>query len=85
VIVLLGFIGLVELLSFLTIGQAQGKRFVLFHYNIDVHGVGPWLVSFVFLVGGGIWLRREARAFKAVWDGLIEIAHTGNAPPGNEA
>jgi branched-chain amino acid transport system permease protein len=64
-------------LSFLTIGQAQGKRFVLFSYSIDVHGVMPWLISLVFLVGGGIWLRREAHAFRRVWDGLIEIARPG--------
>ena len=78
-IVLLGFIGLVELLSFLTIGQAQGKHFVLFHHEIDVHVATPWLISLVFLVGGGFWLKREARSFKRVWDGLIEIARPGEA------
>jgi branched-chain amino acid transport system permease protein len=78
-IVLLGFVGLVELLSFLTIGQAQGKHFVLFHHEIDVHVVTPWVVSVVFLVGGGVWLKREARSFKRVWDGLIEIARPGEA------
>jgi branched-chain amino acid transport system permease protein len=77
IIVLLGFIGLVELLSFLTIGQAQGKHFVLFHHEIDVHVATPWLVSLVFLAGGGFWLRREARLFKRVWDRLIEIARPG--------
>jgi branched-chain amino acid transport system permease protein len=71
-IVLLGFVGMVELLSFLTIGQAQGKRFVLFRYTIDVNGVMPWLISLVFLVGGGIWLRVEAIAFKRVWDSVME-------------
>ena len=33
----LGFVGLVELLSFLTIGAAQGKTLVLFGNTIDVH------------------------------------------------
>ena len=35
-IVLFGFVGLVELLSFLTIGKAQGKRLELFGQPIDI-------------------------------------------------
>ena len=70
VIVLLGFVGMVELLSFLTIGLAQGKRFALFGHAIDMYSATPWLISLVFLVGGGYWLPREARAFKRVWDGV---------------
>jgi branched-chain amino acid transport system permease protein len=74
IIVLLGFVGMVELLSFLTIGLAQGKTFALFGHAIDVHRATPWLVSLVCLAGGGLWLTREARAFKHVWDDLIETA-----------
>jgi branched-chain amino acid transport system permease protein len=74
VIVLLGFVGLVELTSFLTIGLAQGKRFALFGEAIDVHSAIPWVMSLVFLVGGGFWLTAEARRFRRVWDGLIETA-----------
>ncbi len=63
-IVLFGFVGLVELLSFLTIGLAQGKRFALFGHAIDVHSVTPWLASLVCLVVGGFWLVRAVRVFK---------------------
>jgi branched-chain amino acid transport system permease protein len=73
-ILLAGFVGAVELLSFLTIGMAQGKHFVLFRYNIDVMTAAPWLVALACLVGGGYWLLRETRAFKRVWDELMERA-----------
>jgi branched-chain amino acid transport system permease protein len=74
VIMLLGFVGVVELTSFLTIGLAQGKRFELFGRAIDVHSAVPWLISLVFLLGGGAWLAREAIQFKRVWDELMEMA-----------
>jgi branched-chain amino acid transport system permease protein len=77
--VLLGFVGLVELMSFLTIGMAQGKHLALFGQAIDIHGVTPWLFSVVLLLGGGIWLTREAKRFKAVWDHLMERAKSGGA------
>jgi branched-chain amino acid transport system permease protein len=68
--VLLGFIGIVELTSFRTIGEAQGKHLVLFGSDIDVHSLMPWLVAVALLAGGGLWLRVEARAFARVWDNL---------------
>jgi branched-chain amino acid transport system permease protein len=73
-IVLSGFIGLVELASFFTIGMAQGKHLALFGQAIDIHSPVPWLISLVCLLGGGVWLSREARRFKSVWDGLAELA-----------
>ncbi len=66
----LGFIGLVELLSFLTIGEAQGKKLVLFGGPIDVSATMPWLISAACLVLGGLWLRFEARHFHNVWERL---------------
>src|SRR5262249_27728212 len=39
---IVGFVGLVELLSFLTIGAAQGKRLVLFSAQIDAASAMPW-------------------------------------------
>ncbi len=66
----LGFIGVVELTSFLTIGAAQGKNLVLFGNRIDVHATLPWLVSVVALVGGSLWLRLESRAFAQVWNAV---------------
>ena len=67
----LGFVGLVELTSFLTIGAAQGKTLNLFGHKIDVHAVLPWLLATACLVGGGVWLRLEARAFRRVWEKLM--------------
>lgn len=67
----LGFIGLVELTSFLTIGAAQGKTLTLNGNKIDVHETLPWLISAVSLVAGAFWLRLEARVFRRVWDGLM--------------
>jgi branched-chain amino acid transport system permease protein len=66
-----GFVGLVELTSFLTIGAAQGKSLVLFGNKIDIHATLPWLFATVFLLGGGFWLRLEAQSFRRVWEGLM--------------
>jgi branched-chain amino acid transport system permease protein len=78
-IVLFGFVGLVELLSFLTIGMAQGKKLTLFGQAIDIAGAGPWLVTLVCLLGGGFWLTREGARFRQVWNSLIDIARPGEA------
>jgi branched-chain amino acid transport system permease protein len=67
----LGFVGLVELASFLTIGAAQGKTLILFGNKIDVHAALPWLLATVCLFGGGVWLRWEARSFRRVWNSLM--------------
>jgi branched-chain amino acid transport system permease protein len=63
-----GFVALVELMSFLTIGAAQGKKLVLFGNAIDVNATMPWLVAAVCLLGGGTWLRFEAAGFHRVWE-----------------
>jgi branched-chain amino acid transport system permease protein len=68
--VLLGFVGVVELTSFQTIGEAQGKHLVLFGSTIDVHSLMPWLIAGILLVAGGLWLRFEIRAFARVWDDI---------------
>ncbi len=72
----IGFVGLVELLSFLTIGAEQGKRMSLFGAPIDVKSAVPWMVAAAMLLIGGLWLHRESRAFSRVWsavtDGLAE-------------
>jgi branched-chain amino acid transport system permease protein len=64
---LLGFVGLVELMSFLTIGAAQGKKLVLFGNPVDVHATMPWVISCVALVVGSLWLRFEASGFHQTW------------------
>jgi branched-chain amino acid transport system permease protein len=67
---LLGFVGLVELMSFLTIGAAQGRKLVLFGSLIDVHATLPWVISIGSLLVGTLWLRFEAAGFHRVWDSL---------------
>ena len=71
IVMVLGFVGLVELASFLTIGAAQGKTLVLFGNKIDDHAPLPWLSAGLCLVGGGLWFGREARSFRRVWQGLM--------------
>jgi branched-chain amino acid transport system permease protein len=75
-VMLFGFVAVVELLSFLTIGKAEGKHLSLFGRAIDVVSVVPWLVAFVCLLAGGIWLAVESRHFKRVWSGLIDAARS---------
>jgi branched-chain amino acid transport system permease protein len=68
--VVFGFVGVVELMSFLTIGAAQGKKLVLMGTPIEVKAWTPWLVSVGSLVLGGLWLRIEATGFHRVWETL---------------
>jgi branched-chain amino acid transport system permease protein len=68
--VALGFVGMVELMSFLTIGAAQGKKLVLFAHPVDVHATLPWAISAGCLILGALWLRREAGTFHRVWENL---------------
>ncbi len=75
-LVLAGFVGLVEMLSFATIGAAEGKTLDLFGLTPNVHAVEPWLITLAATVAGIAWLRLEARRFHAVWD----AAMTGLAP-----
>jgi branched-chain amino acid transport system permease protein len=70
-VMVLGFVGVVELASFLTIGAAQGKVLVLFGHKIDEHDVLPWLAALICLAVGTSWFALEARSFRRVWDGLM--------------
>ena len=69
----LGFVGVVELLSFLTIGAAQGKKLVLFGTPIDVDGAMPWAgrrrAACCSAASGCSF---EARAFHRVWENLTD-------------
>jgi branched-chain amino acid transport system permease protein len=73
-LILLGFVLLVELASFTTIGAAQGKKFAIGGTAIDTTAPLPWLVALAALLLGALWIRREARGFRARWDVLIEDA-----------
>ena len=70
-IMLLGFVGVVELASFLTIGAAQGKVLVLFGHKIDEHEAPPWLAAFACLAVGTLWFGVESRSFRRIWNGLM--------------
>ena len=72
--VLLGFVLLVELASFTTIGAAQGKHFAVAGRPIDTASPLPWGIAVAALGMGALWLRREARAFRLRWDALMEEA-----------
>ena len=73
-VTLFGFVAMVELLSFLTIGKAEGKHLAPFGSAIDITSATPWLVALVCLLAGGAWLAVEARHFRRVWAGLMEVA-----------
>ena len=75
----LGFIGMVEMLSFRTIGAAEGKTFVLFGIAPDVHAALPWLIATACLAGGGAWLWHEARVFRRAWDAALDDTSSGEA------
>jgi branched-chain amino acid transport system permease protein len=65
-----GFVGFVELLSFLTIGSEQGKRLELFGAAIDETSAMPWIVAIALLTLGIVWLRIETRYFARVWEAV---------------
>ena len=71
-VMLFGFVAMIELLSFLTIGMAEGKHLALFGHAIDVLSAIPWLIAGMCLVAGSIWLASEARTFRRVWSSLME-------------
>jgi branched-chain amino acid transport system permease protein len=74
VLMVLGFVLLVELASFTTIGAAQGKDFKIGHVVVDAHSALPWVAAAAALLGGYLWLRLESRFFRARWDALIAAA-----------
>jgi branched-chain amino acid transport system permease protein len=66
----LGFVGLVELCTFATIGSNQGKALQLFHYEIDVSSPQAWVIAAALLLGGLLLTRYQSRAFAAAWSTL---------------
>lgn len=71
---LAGFILLVELASFTTIGASQGKTFKFFGQALDAMSPLTWLAAFAILVVGGLWLKAESRRFARTWNALMEQA-----------
>jgi len=79
--VVLGFVALVEFTSFVTIGAEQGKALKLFGQEIPTDSWTPWAIGGVLLLGGGAWLRHEARMFRRVWERIgEEIGLNGDRP-----
>lgn len=66
-----GFVGLVELVAFKTIGAAQGRKLALFGSPIDATSSTPWLITAGLFIVGGIWLWREGRQFHVLWEQLM--------------
>lgn len=75
----LGFVGLVELASFLTIGAAQGRSLALFGRAIDVRAPLPWAISLICLTGGAFWLRAEVMSFRRIWAAIIASKPTASS------
>jgi branched-chain amino acid transport system permease protein len=71
VLTLLGFVGMVELLSFLTIGAAQGKQLSLFGHPLDIASAALWLAAVSCLVAGGYWLWYEIGRVRLVWNDVV--------------
>jgi branched-chain amino acid transport system permease protein len=69
-----GFVLLVELASFTTIGASQGKEMKLAGQALDAASAVPWLIGVGLLVAGVLWLRAEGRSFARTWNALIELA-----------
>jgi branched-chain amino acid transport system permease protein len=71
-LVAVGFVLVVELCSFLTIGAAQGKTFTLSRITIEPRTPAPWAVAALLLIGGGLWLRHAAGGFAVAWHAVID-------------
>jgi branched-chain amino acid transport system permease protein len=79
ILVVVGFVLLVELCSFLTIGAAQGKQFQLSRLTVDPGSPLPWIVGGAFLLVGGLGLWRAGQRCRAVWEELVEAAKVAGA------
>jgi len=71
-VAIIGFVGLVELCTFATIGAGQGKTLVLLHRELDTGSAVPWVVAAALLAGGGGLMLRESRRFAAAWNSIGE-------------
>jgi len=71
-VVAVGFVLVVELCSFLTIGASQGKTFTLSRITIEPRTPLPWAVAAVLLVGGGLWLRAAGARFAVAWHAVTD-------------
>lgn len=68
----IGFVGLVELCTFVSTGAGQGKALVLFRREIDAASAVPWLIAAALFAGGGLVMLRQRRHFAAAWHAIGE-------------
>jgi branched-chain amino acid transport system permease protein len=67
-----GFVALVELASFVTIGAHEGKALHLFGGALDPASPWPWITAASLLLIGAAIARRQGRAFAARWAAISE-------------
>ena len=67
-----GFVALVELTYFVTIGSGQGKTLNVLHHEISTSSPTPWLLASAFFALGTAVASSQRRAFKIAWDELNE-------------
>jgi len=80
-LVMIGFVLVIELCSFLTIGAAQGKSLTVGHVTIDPRGTVPWIAAALLLGAGGLWLRAAMRGFAAAWSAVTDEIKAAGARP----
>ena len=71
-LVAIGFVMVIELCSFLTIGAAQGKSLTLSGITVDPRSVTPWIAAVLLLGVGALGLRHQMRRFGQVWTAVAE-------------
>ena len=75
-----GFVGVVELLSFLTIGMRRASGSNCWAGTIDIFSAAPWLGRRPACWGGGVWLRARIAPLQARL-GRPDGASHGDEPP----
>ena len=71
-LVLTGFVMIVELLSFISIGKAQGKTLGFLGRPVDEASVLTWVVAIGLFGGGALGLRWQGLKLRRVWSGLMD-------------
>jgi branched-chain amino acid transport system permease protein len=71
-VAVVGFVALVELASYVTIGVTQGKSLTLFGRTIDTASPLPWLAATLLLGVGAALAASQRRGFAARWDAIAE-------------
>ena len=72
VLALAGFVLIVELLSFISIGKAQGKQLGFFGHPVNSASALSWIAGVVLLVAGGAGLGWFGQRLRRVWDAEME-------------